>query len=171
MTKSVREQLDHVEASIKRWNSRLRRSVTAIEKLEKRRKRLLHKAAEAAGRPKPVPAPKPAPAPEAAPAPALAASVTTLGDSLAFLEQQRDAGIPEFLRRGIAAQKAVDEVILSDVMKRDAEAAAAVAAEAAELKKRKTAGRIAKMKAKQSGETRKMPLSGKAALAAIRGDD
>jgi hypothetical protein len=43
-----------------------------------------------------------------------------------------------------------------------------IAAEQAETKKKKAQGRIAKMKAKKSGETRKMPLTGKAALEAIR---
>ena len=45
-----------------------------------------------------------------------------------------------------------------------------IAAEQKDLKRRKAQGRIATMKAKKSGETRKMPLTGKAALAAIRGD-
>lgn len=43
-------------------------------------------------------------------------------------------------------------------------------AELADQKARKTAGRIAKMKAVKSGETKRMPLTGRAALAAIRGD-
>lgn len=42
------------------------------------------------------------------------------------------------------------------------------AKEHAELKKAKAHGRIAKMKAKQSGDAAKMPLTGKAALAAIK---
>jgi hypothetical protein len=40
--------------------------------------------------------------------------------------------------------------------------------EQATTKKAKAQGRIAKMKAKKSGDTRKMPLSGKAALDLIR---
>jgi hypothetical protein len=62
-----------------------------------------------------------------------------------------DTGIPTFLQR-----KKLDSV------------AAEIVAEQAETKKKKAQGRIAKMKAKKSGETRKMPLTGKAALDAIR---
>jgi hypothetical protein len=67
-----------------------------------------------------------------------------------------DSDIPTFLdRRKIGDQK-------------DKEAAAKIAAEQAERKTLKARGRIAKMKAKQNGETRKMPLTGRAALEAIR---
>jgi hypothetical protein len=61
--------------------------------------------------------------------------------------------IPAFLRRD----------------QKDAAARAEIEATNAERKKRKTIARIAKMKAKDAGELRKMPLTGKAALAAIRG--
>jgi hypothetical protein len=63
-----------------------------------------------------------------------------------------DLGIPDFLRR--SKPDPVAEQIKQ---------------EQAETKKIKAAGRIAKMKAKKSGETKKMPLTGKAAIAAIRG--
>jgi hypothetical protein len=62
-----------------------------------------------------------------------------------------DTAIPDFLKAGQG-----DPV------------AEQIRAEQAEIKRRKSAGRIAKMKAKQSGETRKMPLTGRAALDAIR---
>ena len=62
-----------------------------------------------------------------------------------------DNGIPDFLRR-----PKLDPV------------AEQIKAEQAETKKKKAAGRIAKMKAKKSGETKKMPLTGRAALDAIR---
>lgn len=42
-------------------------------------------------------------------------------------------------------------------------------AEQREAKRNKARGRIEKMKAAQRGETKKMPLQGKEALAAIRG--
>jgi hypothetical protein len=51
----------------------------------------------------------------------------------------------------------------------DEAAKAQIIAEQEGAKKQKAAARIAKMKAKQSGEASKMPLTGKAALAAIRG--
>lgn len=48
------------------------------------------------------------------------------------------------------------------------ERSAVLKVEMEKTKKAKTAGRIAKMKAKKSGEAKKMPLSGKDALKAIR---
>lgn len=48
-------------------------------------------------------------------------------------------------------------------------ATAQLVAEQEETKRLKARGRIATLKAKKSGETRRMPLTGKAALAAIRG--
>ena len=65
-----------------------------------------------------------------------------------------DLGIPDFLRR----QGRTDA---------DVAAAEAIKVEQAAVAKAKASGRIAKMKAKKSGETRKMPLTGKAALALI----
>lgn len=62
-----------------------------------------------------------------------------------------DLGIPAFLQR-----------------KPDAVRAAEILAEQAELKKAKSRGRIEKMKAKQRGDLKKMPLTGRAALEAIR---
>lgn len=54
--------------------------------------------------------------------------------------------------------------------RKDREAAAAIRAEQAERKTLKSRGRIAKMKAVQNGDTKRMPLTGRAALAAIRGN-
>lgn len=126
---------DDLDIAIARWQTRLKRAVNTIDKLQKRRKRLVAKAA--APKPKPAPKPTPAPMPPHEPEP---------------MPSPVDLTIPDFLRRGQAAQAAVDEII----------------AEQAEHKRKKTAGRIAKMKAKKSGELRKMPLTGKAALDAIR---
>ena len=66
-----------------------------------------------------------------------------------------EGGIPDFLRvqpRSKADQEAADEL----------------RQEQEERKRAKARGRIEKLKAKKSGETRKMPLSGRAALAHIR---
>ena len=49
-------------------------------------------------------------------------------------------------------------------------AAAQIVAEQAEQKRLKAAGRAARKKAEKAGETKRMPLTGRAALAAIRGD-
>lgn len=69
---------------------------------------------------------------------------------------QDDVGIPEFLR---ARERVQDDIA----------AAEAIKAELVEQKLAKSRGRIAKLKAQKSGETRKMPLSGKAALNHIKG--
>ena len=80
--------------------------------------------------------------------------VATPADALlAHVEDQ--LGIPSFLQRGLARKSPLSP------------AAVNVLEENEVVRKRKSAGRIAKMKAGQSGETKRMPLSGKAALAAI----
>lgn len=71
----------------------------------------------------------------------------------------QDDDIPSFLERGMKAQAAVDEIV----------------AEQAAEKKRKAERRIAKLKISQevkhaelTGQRRKMPLTGKDAMAALR---
>jgi hypothetical protein len=127
--------VEAIDASISRWQSRLRRAVNAIERLQKQRKRVV----KAAARPAKVP-------PVAAIAPATPASPPDLA-----VAHPLDTAIPAFLQR-----------------KKLEPAAAAIVAEQAETKRLKARGRIAKMKAKSSGETKRMPLTGRAALEAIR---
>jgi hypothetical protein len=64
-----------------------------------------------------------------------------------------DLSVPTFLQR---AKNPADEVAKAEIL-----------AAQAEHKKRKAVSRTAKRKAAAKGETRKMPLSGKAALAYI----
>jgi len=137
--------LEHIDFSISRWKTRLKRAMTAIDKLEKQRKRLIKGATVRASVPAyPTVDSETAlgtvPPPDLAIAPPLAKAVV----------KEIDTSIPSFLRRS------PDPV------------AEAIKVEQAETKRLKASGRIAKLKAKQSGETRKMPLSGRAALAAIR---
>jgi hypothetical protein len=143
MTK--KQTIEQIEASIARWQTRLRRAVRAVEKLEAQKKRLVKRLANL---------------PDLAIAPPLATAVMSHPPSLPInsptgnvpsLNQPIDTSIPDFLQR-----KKLDPV------------AEQIAAEQQETKTAKARGRIAKMKAKQSGETRRMPLTGKAALAAIR---
>lgn len=140
-----RRTLEQIDAAIKWRQARIRRDVNAITKLEGQRKRLL-KVRVAAGK--------------------------TDHMSDAQFEQMRivkplppevksvvdDLTIPAFLQREAPAklQAASDKV------------AEAIREEIAERKRKKAQGRIAKMKAKQSGDTKRMPLTGKEALAAIR---
>jgi cytochrome P450 len=176
------ETIAHLDASIKRWKTRLKRSVTMIEKLEKKRNRLAAKATVARVLDPLIEALKPevvgsrprqsvvvdVAAPEKVQVVAGhlldTDHVDPLGEKPAYDAAWKaalpiDTGIPDFLRRGQAAQKAVDEVIADQI--REEQAAAKTA---------KARGRIATLKAKKSGETKKMPLTGKAALAAIRGE-
>ena len=127
--------IETVEASIARWQTRLRRAVRAIEKLEKQKKRL----AKTAGR-------------ASLPVYPTVHSEPTLGALPPPPPKgEIDTSIPKFLER-----KKLDP------------AAQQIADEQAELKRRKAQGRTAKMKAKKSGELSKMPLTGRAALDAIR---
>jgi hypothetical protein len=134
--------LEHVDASLARWNSRLRRAVTAIKKLEAKRKRLLNV------KPKP-----------ALPISTQVAAVVTVKKpvedvtDISFAEMTgADLGIPDFLKRSPVDQKAAVEI----------------KTEAETRKKAKAKGAKAREKARLSGSTRKMPLSGKAALDFIR---
>lgn len=141
------ETIEHLDASIARWKTRLKRAMTMIDKLEKKRKRLAAKPAVARQlakqekvvvfEPEPI---RPEP--------------MHIEQHVVEIKQEPiDTSIPAFLRRGIAAQKAVDEVIADQIRE-----------EQATTKKAKAQGRIAKMKAKKAGDLKKMPLSGKAAL-------
>jgi hypothetical protein len=134
--------IEHLDASIGRWKTRLRRAVTMIDKLEKQRKRI------AAKPPKPVAVKTPEPKPEPV---AVTIMRQAAPDPTPVKAAEIDTGIPAFLQR-----KPLDPV------------AQQIADEQAETKKKKALGRIAKMKAKKSGETKKMPLTGRAALDAIR---
>jgi hypothetical protein len=128
--------------------------MTALDKLEKQKARLL-KAAKA-------PTVKvvtfepmfEGAVPVSVPAYPTVDSETTLGTLPPVNVARDDLGIPDFLRR----QGRTDA---------DIAAADAIKAEQAAVAKAKAAGRFAKIKAKKSGETRKMPLTGKAALALI----
>jgi hypothetical protein len=134
--------LEHIDYSISRWKTRLKRAMTAIDKLEKQKKRLNKASAKPARGSSDEPAPE-KPKPVSAPVPPA---------PVALVERAEiDTSIPSFLRRSPGP------------------VAEAIKVEQAETRRLKAQGRIAKMKAKQSGETRKMPLTGKAALAAIRG--
>jgi hypothetical protein len=70
-------------------------------------------------------------------------------------------------------EKPTDDLAIPTFLKREPldPVAAEIKAEQEETKRRKARGRIEKMKAKKSGATTAMPLTGKAALDAIRGTD
>ena len=185
------QTIEQLDASIKRWKTRLKRAMTMVEKLEKQKRRIEAKALVASTldpvleqlgalsiRPKAsnfdylrkgmaprkeekVVVFEPDQVAGFHPDQSIAERVSRGGlppEVAPIRPAQTDLDIPEFLRRGQAAQKAADAVIEE------------IKAEQAATKKAKAAGRIAKMKAKKAGDLKKMPLSGKAALAAIRGE-
>jgi hypothetical protein len=154
MARTPDTKLVLIEAGIKRWKSRLQRAMTMVAKLERQKKRI-EKAMMVAPRPR---------------GHARISDPSTLGIAIQESIQDQlkpmtvedviasvpvepgpdDLGIPHFLRR-----KKLDDVAKQMIV------------EQAETKKLKTRGRIEKMKAAKRGDLKKMPLSGKAALAAI----
>jgi hypothetical protein len=153
-----RQTVEQIDASLKRWKTRAKRAATAIDKLEKQRKRLIKTGALKPATPDvtdlfglPVPM-----------IPNSLVNVPVVAAIAAKANADADAklDIPEFLRRGAAAQAAADDAIIAEQIK----------AEQAATKRLKAQGRIAKMKAKKSGDMKRMPLTGKAALAHIRGE-
>jgi hypothetical protein len=148
--------LDRVEILIARNETRLKRTMTALDKLKKQRARLLKTAVKTvAFEPDNLAGfhPEQSKA-ERVKRGAVPVSVPAhpTGTLPPVNVARDDLGIPDFLRRQTDA---------------DVAAAEAIKAEQAATKKAKAQGRIATMKAKKSGETRKMPLTGKAALALI----
>jgi hypothetical protein len=139
--------VEQIDERLARWGTKLKRAVNTIERLQKQRKRLGKKAAPTMAKAETIAEPvlrKIAGMPK----PEGAALVTP--DPVKAVP---DLAIPAFLKRDTAADDA---------------AAAAIKEEQADTKRRKARGRIDKMKAKQRGDLKKMPLSGRAALEAIR---
>jgi hypothetical protein len=130
---------------------------TLLDKLSRTQRTLkaTRKAIERYERPLPPPAVKPVPAARVEPP---VPHVTT-PVAAPPAPESLDTSIPDFLKRKREGEA------------RDKAAADAIRAEQAESKRTKTHARLEKMKAAKRGETRKMPLSGKAALAAIMQDD
>jgi hypothetical protein len=148
--------IEHLDTLAKRLRTRLKRTMNALDKLEKQRARLLKPTMKTVVfEPSIEVLP---PEPKVVHHPRIEViEPTHEADRIAMARgglagSHDDLGIPAFLRRQSKA---------------DADVAAEIKAEQAAVSKAKAAGRIAKMKAKKSGETRKMPLTGKAALALI----
>ena len=154
--KTTTEQLNHVEASLRRWHTRLKIASNKIEKLVKRRRSLMLKLA---GLP-----------PETKPRLDLKEQVATLG---------ADSLLPDFVARGQAAQKAVDDLVIPPMLRRTMEdrnidqlAERTAALPEGSLKKSQQE-RLKRMEEKRRGRSMfaksDMPLTGKDALKAIRG--
>ena len=152
MAKKKRD-LDHVERLIAKNKTKLKLTMTNLAKLEKEAKRLARAKMIAALAAEPevkFVADPPTGSFIADPPHGPVTVVPPVKAHAAITPPPRDVDldIPTFLRRSA----------------KDAAVADQIKAEQASVKKAKAAGRIAKMKAKKSGETRKMPLTGKAAL-------
>jgi hypothetical protein len=135
--------LDQIDAAINRVEARLFRAALALQKLRRQRVQKLRRK----------------------PPPAKTSVVTASPAETLVVTASSDLTIPAALDRRSQATKDADRARLMDL-----NAAETIKAELAERKKRKAAGQAARRKAKLSGETRQMPLTGKAALAAIRED-
>jgi len=164
-----RKTVEEIDAAIARWQTKLKRAVNTIDRLRKQRlradKATLRKTLEAQLK-------EAKPKTESIPASTLVAAVKShIARGLAAPEKVMvtTEEWPAFERE---KQKAAEiDTAIPDFLQRDKKAAEEIKAGQAEISKRKAAGRIAKMKAKQRGDLKKMPLTGKAALAAIRDAD
>lgn len=154
--KTTTEQLNHVEASLRRWHTRLKIASNKIEKLVKRRRSLMLKLAGLPAETKAVRAP-----------------VET--------DHLSEAAFANFVQRGQAAQKAVDDLVIPPELRRVEEATKPgkpgpkllsdmINKPFIDARKKK---RLEEMDEKRRGRSMfgksDMPLAGKDALKAIRG--
>jgi hypothetical protein len=148
--KQAISNLEHNAAAIKRWRSRLKRAMTMLEKLERQRKRF-----EKVARAELAIAPPTATRPKPVPASALVAAVrTVVKPEPKPVVTEVDTSFPAF--PAFLQRNKLDPV------------AAEIANQQETTKRAKSRGRVEKMKAKQRGDLKKMPLTGRAALDAIR---
>jgi hypothetical protein len=156
-------ELVKLDRLIERLRRRLKRTINALDKAERKRKRLIR------------PAPMPKPTPEEARLDQLAAeyepaenvgtsdpqaSLPVANVGTAGAQAAEDLTIPTFLIRDRAAEEAAGR-------ERDRIAAEAIRQEQEERKKTRAQIRREENSAKQSGVTKRLPLQGKAALDAI----
>jgi len=186
------ETIDHLDLAIARWETRLKVAMTKLSKLKLKRKALARRIAEVDRALSPPPGfmelagagivrrvVKPVHVvhvPSDPVVPTVARVVVKPpenSDAVAPAPKQpEDLSIPDFLQRGQAAQKAANDAAdAADQRLNDLLIANEIREEQANRKTAKARGRIATMKAKQAGDTKRMPLTGKAALAALREDD
>jgi hypothetical protein len=149
--------IEHVNASIARWKTRLKRAINALDKLDRQKRRIEAKAGIA-------PTTKPMIVKVNAPQRA----ATMIG--IAAPDRPAPDPVPESVVAPVAPTMAAADLTIPDFLKRTKPTpeAAQILAEQAETKKLKARGRIEKMKAKKSGDTKRMPLTGKAAMDLIR---
>jgi hypothetical protein len=165
---SIAAKLAHNAEAIKRWERKATRAMNALAKLRKQRTRLERQGwAEVSAALAPPAKPAALPAPVMLREPTLSeatdATVSAMLQGASFEEATASKptpaddklDIPGFLRRGRSPE--------------DQAAIDAAKAEKADRAKRKRQGQDAARKARRSGATRRMPLTGRAALDAIKG--
>lgn len=149
-----RKTLEQLDVAIRRWETKLALAMTKLSKLRAQRQRLerrLHQEAPITTilGAKPLGATKPEPP----------AVLSTEDPIPQFLRRELSPYAPPEVRAKYEAELAIPA---KEINPKVVEQIPPLSPE--ERKRRKAAGRIAKMKAKKAGDTTKMPLSGKAAL-------
>jgi len=147
MRKDTTVKLADVEATMRRWHSRLTRASNALGKLERQRRRLMAQTAVAR-----VTAPPGQMTPNQVEA--VANVVQAVDDQLGKLASpDAETDIPDWLRRGQAAQAAANKVIRDQAVK---------------MQEKSDAQLVDTLKAKRAAQVaadkHKMPLTGKAAI-------
>jgi hypothetical protein len=137
-------KLDHNAAALKRWRTRLKRAMSMVEKLEKQRKRLEAK-------------------------PVRVADLERRLEKIETVEPAKPEPLAVTVLKPLAEPAKPDNLELPSFLKRTPDPVAEqIKAEQEETKRRKARGRSERKKAAQRGDLKKMPLTGKAALEAIR---
>lgn len=152
MTKDTTTELEKINASIERWQRRLNRAVGAIKRLDAKRKRLNRKLLEAT-----LPTTEPVVVVTVPATSHVAVTAAKLVEAKPAVVADVSEDLPAFLDRR-SPKSAEDQAVADKIL-----------ADRAEHKRQKDIGSKARRKAERSGATRKMPLQGAAALAAIRG--
>jgi hypothetical protein len=142
-------QLEQIERSLEKLRSRLYRTVNKIHMLEKAERRIRRRMELEALTPKSEPV----------------AVVTLPATHPTAIALQTLTGVDETL--DIKEQPWIKSAARGNLTEADKAAIAGIEAAQAERKAVKTTARIAKLKAGKAGDRKKMPLTGKAALAAI----
>jgi len=161
-----------LDAEERRWKTRMKRAFNKLDEIDGKKRRLLAKIGAPPPKTKPMIAdikPQRHVTMIGIAAPAVEPEVQ---DAVEIVAAVADDGfdIPGFLRRakGTAADQAEAQRRKAEREDGDRKVADAIKAEAEAKRVAKARGRIATMKAKKAGDTKRMPLTGKAALDMIR---
>src|SRR3974390_2879151 len=144
---------DDIRASLKRWRSRMVRAANVVNKLELALRRIEKREAEEP-KPKALPPPIKETAALLPPSPSPVAEIPP--------QPHRPPPISEATKKEWQALNSAMRAAFFGGKTKDDQAANELRNQIVERKKAKARGRVAKLKAKQAGELKRMPLSGKA---------